>query len=334
MNLQKLPVFLTVDTEIWPFKPTWPESSLEPDEKDLARQFDHYIMGTTRQGEFGLRYQMARLSRHGLRATFFVEALHAAAVGEKWLTETIGMILEAGHDVQMHVHTEWLSDARDPALPPRHRQFIREFPLPDQVRILAWAKQRLKQCGVNGIRAFRAGNFGANLDTLTALSEIGVPIDSSYSRCFMASDSTIDASSQPQQRCSLGPSEEFPATAFIDYPNHFRPAQLAACSSAELERALLQAWDRGWHSFVMVWHSNELLQPHFYNGTTRVSAIVVRRLERLCNFLAHNRDKFETMLFGDVRLPGPPLNTSSTPLNSSLMLTAHRMVEQAIARYL
>jgi hypothetical protein len=335
MSLRKLPVFLTVDTEIWPYYAGWPKRRLQSGERDLARQFDHCILGATTQGEFGVRYQLARLNDHGLRATYFVEPLHAAAVGEKWLAETVGMIVRAGQDVQMHAHTEWLSDARDPALPPQYQQFIRQFSFPDQVRILAWAKQRLESCGAAKIVAFRAGSFGANLDTLRALSTIGVPIDSSHNRCYLGGPCMIDTRPALYQRRSLDGIEEYPMTVFLDYPGHFRPAQLAACSSAEIERLLMQAWNRGWASFVMLWHGAELLQPDFNpNGPGQPSGIVVRRFERLCRFLAENDDKFVTLRFSDAVSGGAETDVPPAPLNSSPLLTAHRMVEQLVGRFL
>src|SRR5262245_45383963 len=115
--MSRLSVFLTVDVEIWPYKPGWPRVGLSSAEKDLTRQYGHCILGETTDGERGLPYQLAMLNRYGLRATFFVETLHAAAIGSRWLEKTIAMVQQAGHDIQMHAHTEWLTDARDTALP-------------------------------------------------------------------------------------------------------------------------------------------------------------------------------------------------------------------------
>src|SRR5262249_11015926 len=103
---RRLLVLPTVDTEVWPFRPGWPNVRLAPGERDLACQYERCILGATDRGEFGLRYQLDLLNRHGLRATFFVEPLHAAAVGDRWLKEMVGTIVEAGQDVQLHAHTE------------------------------------------------------------------------------------------------------------------------------------------------------------------------------------------------------------------------------------
>jgi peptidoglycan/xylan/chitin deacetylase (PgdA/CDA1 family) len=333
--MNPLPVFLTVDTEIWPHKRGWPDRRLAAGEKDLARQFEHGILGKTAAGELGVRYQMQALNRHGLKATFFVEPLHAAVAGETWLKQTVAMIVQAGHDVQMHAHTEWLSDASDPELPPAHRQFLHQFPAADQVRILAWAKRRLERCGAGRIVAFRAGSFGASNDTLKALREIGVGIDSSYNRSFVDVNCLIEAGADLYQARPVAGVQEFPVTVFVDYPGHFKPVQLAACSAAETERMLMQAWRRQWRSFVILWHGTELLQPEFNpHGPARPSPIVVRRFERLCRFLAANRDKFRTPFFGDVPIPAAGPDVSCDPLNSNPVLTTHRLIEQVVGRFL
>jgi peptidoglycan/xylan/chitin deacetylase (PgdA/CDA1 family) len=331
---RKLRVFLTVDAELWPYKPGWPDVRLTERDRVLDRQFDHCILGRTEQGEFGLRYQMACLNRHGLRANFFVEPLHSAAVGERWLAETVGMILLAGQEVQLHAHTEWLSDADDQGLPHGFKQFMRDYPLEEQARIIAWAKQRLERCGAGRLIAFRAGNFGANSDTLQAVRRAGLAADSSYNRCYATGNRTIDIGQDVFQPRTIEGVTEVPMTVFTDYPGHYRPAQLAACSSWELERALWQARSFNWRSFVILWHGPELLRPGFRpDRRARASAVVLRRFERLCRFLDRNRDKFETPLFSEVA-PTDLLADDLLPrLTSNLFLTAHRVAQQAIGRF-
>jgi hypothetical protein len=61
---------------------------------------------------------------------------------------------------------------------------------------------------------------------------------------------------------------------------------------------------------------------------------VVRRFERLCRFLAANRDKFRTPFFGDVPIPAAGPDVSCDPLNSNPVLTTHRLIEQVVGRFL
>jgi peptidoglycan/xylan/chitin deacetylase (PgdA/CDA1 family) len=331
---RRLLVRSTVDTEIWPFKPGWPNVRLEPDDRNVARQYERCILGATDEGEFGVRYQLAVLNRYGLRATFFVEPLHAAAVGGSWLREIVGTILDAGHDVQLHAHTEWLSDTNDPGLPTSFRQHIREYSLDDQIRILAWARRRLESCGVREVVAFRAGNFGANRDTLRALARIGVGLDSSYNRCYVGGACGIDVGEDIVEPRSLDGVLEVPLTVFSDYPGHYRPAHLGASSTAELEHALEQAWTLGWSSFVILWHPPDLLKPGYEPGKPgRPSATVIERFESMCRFLGAHRDRFETRGFGDIDVARLVTERSRPALKSTLPLTLQRMVQQAIGRF-
>src|SRR5207248_4475141 len=88
---------------------------------------------------------------------------------------------------------------------------------------------------------------------------------------------------------------EFPVSIFRDWPGHWRPAQLCACSSGEMEHALDTAERRGWPAFVIVWHSFELIK----RLKARPDPIMLRRFRRLCGFLQKHRDRFETRVFSE-----------------------------------
>ena len=66
--------------------------------------------------------------------------------------------------------------------------------------------------------------------------------------------------------------------------------------------------------------------------------IVLRRFEKLCEFLAANRDRFRTSFFSEVRrdLLGPRAEAAaaSRPLESPLYRTAGRLLQQAVRRIL
>src|SRR5450432_4005187 len=110
-----LDVFITVDTEVWPRYADWRQAR-------LARDIERDIYGMTKQGEFGVGYQMDVLDAHGLRAVFFVEALFAMVVGFEALTRLVQMIQQRGHEVQLHLHTEWLKWIEPSPLPGRTGQ--------------------------------------------------------------------------------------------------------------------------------------------------------------------------------------------------------------------
>ncbi|HVX15433.1 MAG TPA: polysaccharide deacetylase family protein [Pirellulales bacterium] len=321
-----LNVFITVDTEAWPRHPEWRRSRLR---EDIERD----VYGATPAGRFGVAYQMDVLDAHGLKAVFFVEALFACATGLASLRQLVSQIESRGHEVQLHIHPEWLAWIEPSPLPRRTAQNLKELSQEEQKVLISLGLQNLREAGAGNVCAFRAGNYGANFDTLRALAHHGVRYDTSYNVCYLDSDCGLHTPRALLQPEEIHGVREFPITFFQDWPGHFRHAQLCACSSQELEHALDEAWRRGWRSFVLVSHSFELLKrrkqpplPPLPDGT------VIRRFERLCRFLSTNRDRFGTCGFRD--LDNTPLGPclADEPLRSTVRRTAWRFGEQAVRR--
>ena len=95
----------------------------------------------------------------------------------------------------------------------------------------------------------------------------------------------------------------------------------------------MMAWDMNWYSVVIVSHSFELIK---HRKQTRKAAsvhrILVRRFDRLCRFLAGNRDRFQTAVFSEISTESIPRTEFSQPLHSGLHYTIHRYYEQALRR--
>ena len=95
------------------------------------------------------------------------------------------------------------------------------------------------------IAAFRAGSFASNADTYRALRTCGIGIDSSLNE--------VCADSAPDLRGKLDFTRPqafegvniLPMTVFRDGTGRLRPAQLGACSFAELRQDILAAQARG-----------------------------------------------------------------------------------------
>jgi peptidoglycan/xylan/chitin deacetylase (PgdA/CDA1 family) len=319
-------VLITIDTEAWPLCPNWREDRLKG---DLARDID----GQTSSGAFGLGYQLDILNRHRLKAVFLVETLFTLAAGTEELQRIVRTIREAGHEVQLHLHTEWLSWADQSPSPGPRRSHLKDFSLEEQTELIGLGYRILKECGATSVLAFRAGNYGANTDTLRALSRNGIRYDTSHNTCYLDSDCGMKELGALMEPSMFEGVCEVPISFFRDWPGHCRHAQLCACSAAEMRHALMEAWHAERRSFVIVSHSFELLRDRHkppYRG--RPDWIVIRRFERLCEFLAEHRDKFRTCGFEDVgeyHANGAPML-----LRSGVHRTAWRMAEQLARRVL
>src|SRR5437879_4757325 len=95
---------------MWPRLRGWPEAGLSQEQQlaFLTPDWQRDMEGSTPQGEYGVAFQLKVLNEHGLKGVFLVEALFADALGLEPLSRVVNMIQDAGHEVQLHVHPEWL----------------------------------------------------------------------------------------------------------------------------------------------------------------------------------------------------------------------------------
>lgn len=324
-------VFLTVDTEWWPRSPNWRDGGYQA---DVQRDF----YGETPNGHYGVPYQIEVLNHYGLKGVFLIEALFPEVVGLGPLQALVDVIQRGGQDAQLHLHTEWLSwiDGSRSPLPGRTGRNLKDFTADEQTVLIERGLRNLKDAGAKNVNAFRAGNYGGNFDTLIALQRNGIACDTTHNTCYLDSACGMRTSDWLLQPRTIHGVREFPVTFFSDYPGHMRHAQLCACSFGEMKAALLNAWRRGWTSFVIVSHSFELIRNRKKPGAIpRPDPTVIRRFENLCRFLQKNSDKFQTRFFGDIDLSAIP-ETSATgdrPLASRIDRTAWRLGEQLIRRF-
>jgi peptidoglycan/xylan/chitin deacetylase (PgdA/CDA1 family) len=319
-------VFITVDTEAWPRDPDWRRTAMR---RDIGVDID----GETPEGGFGIDYQMDVLDAHDLKAVFFVEALSACVLGPEPLRRVVERVQGRGHEVQLHVHSEWLQWMDPSILPGRTGQNMKDFTEDEQAVLIARGVENLRACGARDLCAFRAGNYGANHDTLRALVRNGLRFDTSHNGYYLGAECGLQTPEPLFQPRPIEGVVEFPISVFRDWPGHLRHAQLCACSARELEGALMAAWRRGWYAFVLVSHSFELIRGRRASGPPPApDRIVVRRFLRLCRFLDEHRDKFKARGFDGLDPDRVPEVAASCPLPSSVRRTAGRFVEQLVRR--
>lgn len=311
-------VFFTIDVEIW--CDGWADI-----DRKFPAAFKHYIYGPG--GQYGLPYQLKVLSDHGLRAICYVEPLFSGRFGRSPLAEIVGLIESAGHEAQLHLHTEWVDESREPMLPTQgpKRQHLRYFDFHEQTALIKLGSTWLTDAGAPRPIGFRAGSFAFNADTLAALAANGIHVDSSYNASMLGPSSGVCSGELLLQPRQIGPVLEMPMTVYSD-GRGLRHAQLTACSWSELEGLLWQALESGHQAFTLLSHNFELLAP----GLLRADPVMLKRLRRLCEFLDKHRNQFRVRGLRD-----GPLNASvaqQPELRSPLWRTGMRLVEQAWRR--
>ncbi|AKH42042.1 hypothetical protein FHS61_002425 [Altererythrobacter atlanticus] len=295
-----------------------------------AENFTRSICGRTDAGDVGIFYQMDMFDRCGLKGVFFIDPMPALLWGTAAIADIVGPVVERGHDVQLHIHTEWLDLAGSAnPLGSRRGTNIKDFHFEDQCVLIDWARAQLQAAGAPRPLAFRAGNYGANDDTLRALAELGFTHDSSHTPGMAGSACEISLGPDHRRPMDHLGITEVPIGCVGDVITGLRHAQLTALSLVELVAAARHAMDAGLADFTLVSHSFELL----CRDRRRINKIVRRRFDLFCQALAA-MEGIETACF-TMNPPKPGSADSLRPaLPPSAMRNGSRMAEQAVSNML
>ena len=295
------PVFLTVDTEF-----AWRHHA-------AGLSTEAIYTRSIEPAGVGLSYQLAVLARHRLKACFFVDPMPAPVHGIAPFRRMIAAILDAGQEVQLHLHSQWA----DPA-----RFELWEFTAEEQATLIAQAAALLVEAGAPTPVAFRAGSYAANDHTLHALAAQGFRYDSSHNGAVAPRWSRIALPPHRIAPVTHAGLIEVPVTTVEDAPGALRTLQLCALSAAETAAALDHAAREGHAAVTIVSHGFELAT----RSGTRANRVHLRRFEALCRHLAARRDALPTVHFADH--PPLPLGREERPLPPSRLRKLRRQAEQ------
>ena len=225
----------------------------------------------------------------------------------------------------MHLYPDWVDQSVEPLLENVNgkRQHLRYYSRAEQIILVAAGKRLIAQAGGGECTAFRAGSFAFNRDTLSALAANGIRFDSSYNATRFGLDSGVAPGQVMVDTFECDGIYEYPMTVFDGGTTYLRHTQLTACSHREMEGLLWQALESGRRSFMILFHSFEMLNK----TRDRPDTVVISRFRKLCAFLDRNRDSFNVRGFEGL---SPNLATlQPAPLKSPVWKTAMRVLEQA-----
>lgn len=308
-------VLITIDTEL-----TWRHFAAE------AGWRDNFALSYDPAGA-GVPYQLEVLKRHDLRACFFVDPMPAMVYGIEPIRRMVEPILEAGQEVQLHLHSFWHDLAQGRKEDARFE--LIDFDKAGQRDLIETARDLLIAAGAPAPAAFRSGSYAANADTLDALSDLGIAFDSSHNGAEHPWPSALplDPALIDPVRCRGV--TEIPITQIRRRDGGLRPFQICALSRQEMEAALAHAAFNRHRIVTIVCHSFELAT----RDGRRVNRLVRGRFDRLCAFLDGQRSMLPTARFGALSVTAPA--RPAEPMPARTLRTARRMAEQAwgTARY-
>lgn len=130
----------------------------------------HLIYGETKNGKLcGIDMLMDMLDEYMIKGIFFVDIAEAWDYGEDSITEVLKHIKERGHDVGVHIHPEHMAD--------RKRLFLAEYNKGEQYEMIRKCTEFYQKVLGEPPKAFRAGKYGANWETLDILADMGYKVD-------------------------------------------------------------------------------------------------------------------------------------------------------------
>ncbi|WP_136161451.1 polysaccharide deacetylase [Sphingomonas flavalba] len=308
-------VLLTIDTEL-----VWRHYAAGLDVADVIRR-------SIDPAGVGLRYQLALLGRHGLKACFFVDPMPALVLGREAIRAIVAPILAAGQEVQLHLHPNWAGATLDDRRAGGSFE-LNAYPPERQRALIAEARALLVEAGAPPPIAFRVGSFAADDATLAALAALGLRYDSSHNGSHAPWPSAIGLPAEQSFPLGYQGIIEVPVTQFSEGPGRLRPCQLTAASAGELVAAVDHAVGNGHPLVTLVSHSFELA----CRDGRRPNPVLVRRFSTLCRRLAERAERAPTAFFSE--LEAVPLGVVATPMPYSLRRTAGRMAAQAMANLL
>ncbi len=149
---------ITVDTEVFHFKQT-------------PLSVETCIEGKCDNEFYGIPKIIDICDEKGVKATFFVDVYAYRVFGEELMKQVCQDIKKRGHDIQLHAHANWVY--------PNKSEYMWAYSLKEQSEIIKEGRELIHKWTGEYPVAFRAGAYGANYDTLKALSENDINIDSS-----------------------------------------------------------------------------------------------------------------------------------------------------------
>jgi hypothetical protein len=306
-------VILTVDTE-----PS--VAGAMKDRKRFPPLLHEPIWGEVNGRSEALGFITRTLEHYNLPATFFVETVHTSYFGNLEMKRYTDHLLEAGLDVQLHIHPVWRNFS-DSLAPSRHYNddsaALGEAELTSVIehgcsQIQEWTGQRPV--------AMRTGNFSASMKVYRAMANAGLPLASNICiACESYPETSLQKSGGIQKIDSV---YELPAACFIDPgpigSGSYRAAQITACSASELINLLQQCHAQSVDTIVLVTHPFEFIKKaDFRYRSMRANRVVQKRLQKLCSFLAANRDRFQAITFSDLAEQLPLSKQAAPALQSS-----------------
>jgi hypothetical protein len=193
-------IIVTIDTEIGELS------------RYARNSFEIFVEGKVNGQEVGYQFILGLLEKYGAVGEFFVDIYTHNWIGENKFVCLCDTINRRGHRVQLHTHPSMAFDNGRPNL--------YQYSLEEQVEILKFGKEKIKEWIGVFPTAHRAGMYGINEDTFKALEKVGIFYDCSY---FYGHENCKYQSIYKTEPFRIGNVTEIPVTVFKQVVSNRNP---------------------------------------------------------------------------------------------------------------
>ena len=220
---------------------------------------------------------------------------------------------------------------------PQSNDLIGQFDEMRQTALLERACELYQKFAGRPPVAFRAGCYAASKTTMRCLKHLGILFDTSFNPCY-PSLSFPDGTLEPNRVCNIEGVWEIPVTVarspLPEGHGGFKIADPCSLSVPELRSMMENGADCGQRHFVIVFHSFSAVKPRDETyGEMRPDKVVIRRLEKLMEYLSAHSDVYRVTTFGEVGADLPFSEGDQAPVaDLGLMAAGLRKSVQGLNR--
>lgn len=244
--------------------------------------------------QVGLPLIIDLLDRYKVTGIFFCDTTMKYLAGDEAAAEVFRYIHNRGHQVQLHIHpmNKFWACRSDETNLPRDQWTDNIGDLPEKIQyelIMEGIDDIERYIGVKPT-AFRAGNYGASLNTLDKLAEFGIRYDSSYNLWTAGGGSYYRPMFEREVNTPFyyNKVKEFPVTTFYigNSGSKYRFFAPEGASYGEMKSALNALLNNEVNDIVMVLHSFTFAKsPDKSYTKISFNSIAYQRFEKILSYI-------------------------------------------------
>ena len=253
----------------------------------------------------GLGFLLETLKTHGLRATFFTEALQTSFFGDDPMGALARRIAHAGHDVQLHLHPVWTYFEH----PDWELRLTREKPTDNMhgmpgAQTIGWMQRGIdtfSRWGLKAPVALRTGNLMVDRNVYRSMRSVGLKIASNVARAVFEPE-------EPALRFNAGVRtiegvNEIPVLTYaglrLGSKVELKSLTITGTSAGETVCLLERAHAQNFPAVVLLTHCHEFIKGQM-PSKLKANRLNQARLVALTRFLRDADDRFEVATMADM----------------------------------